>query len=66
MLINICFLHLVFYWFNMTIQSKLYDILPEHYGYVLLVGAASVFVNAWMGMNVGKARKKYEVKVSTL
>jgi glutathione S-transferase len=47
---------------KMTIHSKLYDILPEHYGYVLLTACGSVFVNLWMGMNVGKARKKYEVK----
>ena len=47
----------------MAIQSKLFDILPENYGYVLLAGVDSIFVNMWMAMKVGNARKKFGVKV---
>lgn len=48
----------------MPVHSKFFDGLPEGYGYVILVGAGSIFVNMWMAVNVGKARKKYEVEVS--
>lgn len=42
--------------------SKFAESLPEGYGYVVLTGVASNFVNMWMAINVGRARKKYEVK----
>ncbi|XP_069135656.1 glutathione S-transferase 3, mitochondrial-like [Argopecten irradians] len=41
--------------------SKIMEDLPEGYGYVILTGVGSTFVNMWMGMNVAKARKQYEV-----
>lgn len=46
--------------------SKIVEDLPEHYGYVVLVGAGSTFLNMWMGINVGMARKKYEVPYPTM
>ena len=39
------------------------DVLPEGYGYVVMTGIGSSLVNVWMSINVGKARKKYGVKV---
>ncbi|XP_013416665.1 microsomal glutathione S-transferase 3 [Lingula anatina] len=36
------------------------EISPE-YGYVILVFVATIFLNFWLGINVGKARKKHEV-----
>lgn len=39
--------------------------MPEGFGYVLLTGVGNVFVNMWMAINVGKARKQYEIKVSS-
>ncbi|CAH1802300.1 unnamed protein product [Owenia fusiformis] len=50
----------------MVAHSKLYEALPEGFGYVLLTGAGSVFVNMWMAINVGKARKKYGVEYPDL
>ncbi|KAK2156401.1 hypothetical protein LSH36_214g03052 [Paralvinella palmiformis] len=47
---------------NMVLQSRLYNVLPDGYGYVLLVGTGSVFVNTWMAINVGRARRKYGVE----
>nr|XP_022345649.1 microsomal glutathione S-transferase 3-like [Crassostrea virginica] len=41
--------------------SKIVESLPEHYGCVIFTGLASSFVNMWMGHNVGKARKQYEI-----
>ncbi|KAH3857527.1 microsomal glutathione S-transferase 3-like [Dreissena polymorpha] len=46
--------------------SKFADTLPEGFGYVLLTGVGSLFVNMWMAINVGKARKQYEVKYPQL
>jgi len=46
----------------MVLQSRLYNVLPDGYGYVLLVGTGSVFVNTWMAINVGRARRKYGVE----
>ena len=40
------------------------DTLPDGYGYIILVGIASLFVNMWLAINVGKARKLYKVLVS--
>lgn len=45
--------------------SKIVDALPDHYGCVIFTGVASTFVNMWMGINVAKARKQYEIPVST-
>ena len=45
--------------------SKIVESLPEHYGCVIFTGLASSFVNMWMGINVSKARKQYEIPVST-
>ena len=50
----------------MAIQSKFVDSLPCGYGYVILTGVGSVFVNMWMAMTVGKARKDYNIKVGLL
>jgi hypothetical protein len=48
----------------MAVYSKIMDVLPEHYGYVLFPAVGSVFVNMWMAMNVGKARTKFGIEVS--
>ena len=45
-------------------MSKFVESLPEDYGYVVLTGVGSVFVNMWMAINVGRARKQYEVQVN--
>ncbi|KAL4223673.1 hypothetical protein ACF0H5_017141 [Mactra antiquata] len=45
-----------------TGMSKLSAVIPDGYGYVLLTGVGSMFANMWMAINVGKARKQYEVK----
>ncbi|XP_076452085.1 glutathione S-transferase 3, mitochondrial-like [Babylonia areolata] len=42
--------------------SKFASCLPENYGYVVLVGCVgNTFVNIWMAINVGKARKRFDV-----
>jgi glutathione S-transferase len=50
----------------MAIQSKLIDVLPPvfpcGYGYVVFTAVGSTFVNMWMAINVGRARKEYDVK----
>lgn len=46
----------------MVIQSKLLEVLPEHYGYVIFVAVDSMFVNIWMARNVANARKKFGIK----
>ena len=45
-------------------MSKFAESLPEGFGYVIFTAVGSQFVNMWMAMNVGRARKKYEVEVS--
>ncbi|KAK8921389.1 hypothetical protein KSP39_PZI020563 [Platanthera zijinensis] len=40
--------------------------IPREYGYVVLVLVLYNFVNMWMGMQVGKARKKYKVPYPAL
>jgi glutathione S-transferase len=37
------------------------DTLPDGYGYIILVGVASLFLNMWLAFNVGRARKQYKV-----
>ena len=44
--------------------SKIHDVLPEGYGYVVLAGMGSCFVNTWLAINVAKARKEMNVPVS--
>ncbi|KAK2174479.1 hypothetical protein NP493_799g04000 [Ridgeia piscesae] len=46
----------------MVVQSKIFSQLPADYGYVVLAGAGSVFINMWMAINVSRARKQYDVK----
>lgn len=51
----------------MGVASKFAEALPRDYGYVLLVGCVgNVFVNMWLAINVGRARKQYEVAVSII
>ena len=50
----------------MAVHSKLYEILPEHYGYVIFTGVGSTFVNMWMAMNVSRARKRLSVEYPTM
>lgn len=40
--------------------------LTKEYGYVVLVLVAYVFLNLWMGFQVGKARRKYKVFYPTM
>ena len=47
----------------MGAASKIAESLPEGFGYVIFTAVGSQFVNMWMAINVGKARKKYEVEV---
>ncbi|KAI8536642.1 hypothetical protein RHMOL_Rhmol10G0272900 [Rhododendron molle] len=37
------------------------ELLPREYGYVVLALVLYYFLNFWMGIQVGKARKKYKV-----
>lgn len=45
----------------MAIQSRLHEILPEGYGYVIFVAIDSIIVNHWLAYKVVKARKQYNV-----
>ena len=38
--------------------------IAGEYGYVVLVAIASIFMLYYLGINVGMARKKYQVRVS--
>lgn len=40
--------------------------LTKEYGYVVLVLVAYVFLNLWMGFQVGKARRNYKVFYPTM
>ncbi|KAF9625236.1 hypothetical protein IFM89_020822 [Coptis chinensis] len=42
------------------------ELLPKEYGYVVLVLAFYCFVNFWMAIKVGGARRKYKVPYPTL
>lgn len=46
----------------MGAASKIAESLPEGFGYVIFTAVGSQFVNMWMAINVGSARKKYEVE----
>merc|ERR1711976_569714 len=48
------------------IQGKMGITLSADYGYIVLVAVASVFVLQYLGINVGRARKKYGVKYPTM
>lgn len=50
----------------MAVNSKLLEVLPADYGYVVFTAVGSVFVNMWLAMNVMKARKEHNVKFPTL
>lgn len=44
-------------------MTKIVSDLPEGYGYVVLVGCVgNTFVNMWMAINVGRARKRLGVE----
>jgi len=47
----------------MAVQSKLIDVLPADYGYVIFTAVGSMCVNAWLAMNVMRARKAHNIKV---
>ncbi|KAJ4960723.1 hypothetical protein NE237_020633 [Protea cynaroides] len=47
-------------------MATLVELLPKEYGYVVLVFVLYSFFNGWMGFQVGKARKKYNVPYPTL
>lgn len=42
------------------------DILPQNFAYVILTFIYSYVLMMYLAINVGKARKKYGVKVSPL
>jgi len=46
----------------MGVQSKLAEVLPQYYSYVVFVAIDSILINWWMAYNVGKARKKFNIK----
>jgi glutathione S-transferase len=50
----------------MAVQSKILEVLPPGYGYVIFTAVGSTFVNMWMAMNVVKARKEHNVKYPQL
>jgi glutathione S-transferase len=47
---------------TMPVQSKLLEVLPANYGYVVLTVVGSTFVNLWLYRNVMKARTEYKVE----
>ena len=49
---------------TMAIESKLIQLLPPDYGYVMFVGVGSTFVNMWLAINVSRARGRYNIPVS--
>jgi len=50
---------------KMVAPSKILELLPDGYGYVILTFVDSIFVNMWLANNVMQARKKYSVEVCT-
>ncbi|OXA52183.1 microsomal glutathione S-transferase 3 [Folsomia candida] len=40
--------------------------IPREFGYVVLVAAASAIMIIWMGIQVGKARKKFKITYPTM
>jgi len=49
----------------MVAASKIFELLPEGYGYVMLTFVDSMLVNMWLAKNVMQARKEYKVPVYT-
>jgi len=49
----------------MVAASKVLELLPEGYGYVIFTFIDSMLVNMWMAKNVMKARKDHNVLVHT-
>ncbi|KAE9606070.1 hypothetical protein Lal_00025071 [Lupinus albus] len=47
-------------------MASLVELLPKDYGYVAIVLVIYCFLNFYMGFQVGKARKKYNVPYPTL
>ena len=47
----------------MAVNSKLLEVLPEDYGYVIFVALASNIYNMYLARNVMKARKEFAVEV---
>jgi len=47
----------------MVAPSKILELLPEGYGYVIFTFVDSIVLNMWMVRNVIKARKEYNVQV---
>lgn len=50
----------------MGVNSKLLEVLPEKYGYVVFTAVGSCMANMWMAINVGRARKKFGIKYPTM
>jgi len=48
---------------KMVASSKILELLPEGYGYVIFTFADSILINMWMAKNVIKARKEHNVEV---
>ena len=47
-------------------MAGIVDVLPKEYGYIILTIVAYVFLNLYMQIQVGKARKKYHVSYPAL
>ncbi|CAA7020226.1 unnamed protein product [Microthlaspi erraticum] len=47
-------------------MAAITDFLPSEYGYVVLILVFYCFLNLWMGAQVGRARKRYNVPYPTL
>ncbi|XP_076894525.1 uncharacterized protein LOC143546840 [Bidens hawaiensis] len=47
-------------------MTGIVDLLPKEYGYIILTLAAYYFLNFYMGFQVGRARKRYNVAYPAL
>lgn len=50
----------------MVAASKILELLPEGYGYVMFTFVDSIFINLWLAKNVMKARKEHNVQYPKL
>ncbi len=50
----------------MPVNSKLLEVLPEDYGYVILVAIGTNLFNMYLARNVMKARKEFGVEVGLI